>query len=671
MAKEEEQSDVLLVIEKHKRSNYRYSVPAVQKLSRRAQNGKGKRPEVHSDASDSDASDSAGIEADFSRIDVVSDEADPETAAQGLTPGAASSGDNTKQRSPVRAGVGRVRRSGSLQPHSFDERNGDDERGTGNKRELASLKRLRDEAEKPKVNYYYSSSTSKLSRDERKLQVLVGTIERMEKRKPKAQRRSSLDSSISPALLKDISDGLLAASESITDRENAGIGINHPGEAAPARNRPSSSISPKRQGSRLSKKRVIDDDDEDEERNNDEELFVAGGMTVHHDVKRTKHAAIGPLDASVDNLLVKKEYPQQVKEQQPKQPKQPKQRQRGRSSVITIDGSSKTSSNKQAVRASSLFDTPAAFPTVAIKREPAFGQTVEHQTPPKTKPAKSRSGGGRTIVEDPTVRTEHAEPRTQSSIAAQAIRYLPLYTIQLHSDPPTSKLDYFVVDLQIRLLLGMRVGTPKDDGGSDNDDSRAAESNPLFAKYPSLCRQRVTESQKERLWEPLAGMFVSNLQFIHEAAASSLTKSATNGSTSSSPRSSTKSAKSRANRPKTEAATTSTRTLDAEVGVLDADNELVSQFTLHEKRKFVALRLYFVKLDEVVRIIRRDFPQVSKQLITITLDLSSIGLTDTAAVASAHSPPSTHPRPITNVVGESDPESTVPVWNGPQKMLPL
>ncbi|KAJ1892747.1 hypothetical protein LPJ81_005500, partial [Coemansia sp. IMI 209127] len=667
MAKEEEQNDVLRVIEKHKRSDYRYSVPAVQKLSRRAQNGKGKRPEVHSDASDSDASDSAGIEADFSRIDVVSDGADPETAAHGLAPSATSSGDNRKQRPPVRAGTSRVRRSGSLQPHSFDERNGDDGHGTGNKREIASLKRLRDEAEKPKVNYYYSSSTSKLSRDERKLQVLVGTIERMEKRKSKTQRRSSLDSNISPALLKDISYGLLAASESITDRENVGVDVNHPGEAGPARNRQSSSISPQRQGGRPSKKRVIDDDDEDEERTNDEESLVAGGITVHHGVKRTKHATIDPLDASVDSLLVKKEYPQQVKEQQPKQPKQ---RQRGRSSVITIDGSSNPSGNKQAVRPSSLFDTPAAFPTVAIKREPVFGQTVEHQAPPKTKPAKSRLGGGRTIVEDPTVRIEHAEPRTQSSIAAQAIRYLPLYTIQLHSDPPTSKLDYFVVDLQIRLLLGMRVGTPKDDGDSDNDDSRAAESNPLFTKYPSLCRQRVTESQKERLWEPLAGMFVSNLQFIHEATASSLTKSATNGSATPPPRGSTKSAKYRANRSKAETATASTRTLDAEVGVLDADNELVSQFTLHEKRKFVALRLYFVKLDEVVRIIRRDFPQVSKQLITITLDLSSIGLADAAAVVSSHSP-STHPRPITNMVGESDPASAAPVWNGPQKMLPL
>ncbi|KAJ2553703.1 hypothetical protein EV175_002847 [Coemansia sp. RSA 1933] len=638
MAKEEEQGDVLLVIEKHKQSKYLYSVPAVQKLSRRTQNGKGKRVTIQPDSSGSDMSDSAGIEAEFSRIDVVSDDADPDNIS-----------------------------------HEFDNVGVDNT----NKREFASLKRLRDEAEKPQVNYYYSSSTSKLSRDERKLQDLVGTIERLEKRKSKTQRRSSLDLSVNPSLSnKDAPGDLLVVNESMADRENSSIGNAHLGDAGTTRGL-------------LSKKRIIDDDDEDEERYKDKGIGdkpPTVGMTVQHgSVKRAKNAtATDSISVSADGL-VKKEYPQQTQEQQPKQLKP---RQRGRLSVITIDGSGKASTNKNPVVWPSS-DTLTS--TVEIKSEPGFDQkTVVHQTPSsstiKTKPAKSRAGGGRTIVEDPAVRIEHAEPRTQSSIAAQAIRYLPLYTIQLHSDPPTSKLDYFVVDLQIRLLLGMHVGTPRDNSNNCNevdddddegdDDARVAESNPLFAKYPNLCRQRVTASQKERLWEPLAGMFVSNLQFIHEATASSLTKVTPNGSERSSPhppsRGSTKGSKSKGNssRPKAVDSASKRAPSTADAGTPDADNELVSQFTLHEKRKFVALRLYFVKLDEVVRIIRRDFPQVSKQLITITLDLSSIGLADAPAVVSAHSP-STRPRPIANTAGKGDPESVAPVWNGPQKMLPL
>ncbi|KAJ2890055.1 hypothetical protein GGI21_006324, partial [Coemansia aciculifera] len=94
-----------------------------------------------------------------------------------------------------------------------------------------------------------------------------------------------------------------------------------------------------------------------------------------------------------------------------------------------------------------------------------------------------------------------------------------------------------------------------------------------------------------------------------------------------------------------------------------ADSELVSQFTLHEKKKFVALSLYFVKLDEVVEIIRRDYPQISKQLITITLDLSTIG------IAAAPAPP--HMRSLADVFDRDEPPRQCPEWTGPQQMMPL
>ncbi|KAJ2712121.1 hypothetical protein H4R19_002921, partial [Coemansia spiralis] len=236
--------------------------------------------------------------------------------------------------------------------------------------------------------------------------------------------------------------------------------------------------------------------------------------------------------------------------------------------------------------------------------------------------SKGSANGGRTIVEG-----GRAGALTPSAIAAQAIRYLPLYTIQLHTDPPASKLDYYVVDLQIRLLLGMSIDTPT--GPADDD---AGEANPLFEKYPQLCRQRITEAQKERLWEPLAGMFLSNMQIIHGSAPPSKRKASTDGAAA-------------------------------------ADSELVSKFTLHEKGQFVALGLFFVKLDEVVGIIRGDFPQISKHLITITLDLSSVGIADPVPGAGACLPATTWPRLAAEAA--DDGSRKCPVWTGAHKTLPL
>ncbi|KAJ2341119.1 hypothetical protein GGF43_006244 [Coemansia sp. RSA 2618] len=67
-------------------------------------------------------------------------------------------------------------------------------------------------------------------------------------------------------------------------------------------------------------------------------------------------------------------------------------------------------------------------------------------------------------------------PRLQPSPTPQL-----LYTVQLRSGS-------FVVDLQVRLLLGMSNDAP----------------NPLFRAYPQLRRQKLTVPQKERLWGPLS-----------------------------------------------------------------------------------------------------------------------------------------------------------------------
>ncbi|KAJ2316910.1 hypothetical protein IWW52_003401, partial [Coemansia sp. RSA 2704] len=126
-------------------------------------------------------------------------------------------------------------------------------------------------------------------------------------------------------------------------------------------------------------------------------------------------------------------------------------------------------------------------------------------------------------------------------------RFLPLCTVLLHGD-------CFAVDLQVRLLLGMRADAP-------------ADANPLFAAYPHVRRRRVAAAHKEQLWPPLA-----------------------------------------------------------------------ARLALRERRRFVQLPLYFVRLDDVVQVVRRDYAQIAAQLATTPLDLR----------LDAPSP-----------------------WTGPQPMMPL
>lgn len=362
--------------------------------------------------------------------------------------------------------------------HSRSPAAGSIDEDGNSRRELSSLKRLREEAEKPEVNYYYTSANpEKLSRDERKLQALMGTIERMEKRQNKDGRR-----------------------------------------------RPSA---------------------------------------------------------------------------------------------------------------------PATTTTVRdTKEEPVRKRTkMENDVPVKPKQRHSRKqqpiNEGKTIVEEKQPQKGHTI--SMASVAAQAIRYLPLYTIQLHGDPPTSKLDYMVVDLQVRLLLGMPIETL---GQNKDADEPEALSNPLFVAYPHLFRQRITKAQKERLWKPLAGMFATNMQFIHDSSSSVVN---TEFPTSSPP-------------DKTDI----------------VDGNLVRQFTLHEKQKFVGLQLYFVKLDEVVNIIRQDFPLISKQLITISLDLSTISNDKSFSQLSSMPPRlAATATAIPSVEKCTSNDDICPKWNGPQKMLPL
>ncbi|KAJ1945367.1 hypothetical protein GGF37_001737, partial [Kickxella alabastrina] len=664
MALEEEQDEVLQLIEQYRRGRPRISQRPSQTninavvAGKAIDLGKGKRRVVDrplppkrsikgnsrkagSSSSDSGSGDSDdGVVASSKGSARVVAKPPPIKSKKSIAKGGSSS---------------QERRSQSVQ--SRRSASPDANASSSQKRELLALKRLRKEAEKPLVNYYFTSNTSKLSRDERKLQVLMGTIERMEKRKPKEKekQRQSLGN-IGAASVHDIAaiatdDTVLSADHDMGTREDAnGASGANDGDDCVRGRQSSRSISPRRRRGRPPKKRIIDDDDDD--RNVDDDVACSlqkQQPTWQGRAKRPRNATetIEPLADSGN-------------------------RPHGRHSVITIDGTgSKTRGAVQGTIQPDSMVVTSVTPTVNIKTEsvsaaPSISNSKQQQQQPavttngtrgeiqprsrsssshRDKSAKHRSEGGRTIVEDPTAAgLRRADNITPESIAAQAIRYLPLYTIQLHCDPPTSKLDYFVVDLQIRLLLGMPIDTPSGMGSgvnnedNDSDNVDEPDANPLFEAYPHIYRQRITDSQKEHLWEPLAGMFVSNLQFIHET-----TKAGDHAVSSK---------------------TFNDLACSSESSV---DSELVSQFTLHEKKKFVALSLYFVKLDEIVELVRRDYPKISQQLITISLDLSTMGIAEMALPLPRGQPP----KPAVKAVRRSETQIERLAWNGPQNMVPL
>ncbi|KAJ2617994.1 hypothetical protein H4S08_000074 [Coemansia sp. RSA 1365] len=651
MAREEEQKEVLHVIDEYRQSGL--CVPSRTSASGLGQRttggtnssnsvGKGKRPTNTKSADAPVAKES--LTHTFSRA------ASPATRT-------------TEQVSPLQSRKSRDKQSKSLRARRLDNHDQGVPSTSATKRELVSLKRLREEAEKPMVNYYFSSTSSKLSRDERKLQVLMGTIERMEKRTPKERRR------VSAELTESLHGEPAELSVDSADPQKASIMQSESKDG---------NLAPKRRRGRPSKKRAVYDVTDNDEQENEERNGGAGKIIRKANQKqrlgpkRPKYATDEATTFAKPNIAAS----------------------HVQHGVVTIDGSGGAVDSRVSHTPpphNTLFGkvSPTAASTVAIKTESAAvsGEHALARTPSpaivattqptqtrgsgtstrksaarnsvaggrKSKAKQSVEEGGRTIVED-VPQTQQTSTLTPEAIAARAIRYLPLYTIQLHSDPPTSKLDYFVVDMQIRLLLGMSIDTPSKDVASEDDGS----SNPLFQRYPHLCRQRITQSQKEHLWEPLASMFVSNIQLIHDSTAA-LTEE----------RAIAEPADTKVTNPKKKMATGSSTAA--------ADKELVNKFTLHERSRFVALDLYFVKLDEVVKIIRQDYPQISKQLITITLDLSSIGLADvtTANNSMAITPPSlavpakTKPRLVADITKETETRQKPPVWTGPQKMLPL
>ncbi|KAI9487310.1 MAG: ankyrin repeat-containing domain protein [Benjaminiella poitrasii] len=119
---------------------------------------------------------------------------------------------------------------------------------------------------------------------------------------------------------------------------------------------------------------------------------------------------------------------------------------------------------------------------------------------------------------------------------------------------------FFVVDLQISLLLGITT-------------------HQLTKQYPHLQRRLISSKEKERLWSPLSSMICSQYdQRQHYPS--------------------------------------------------------WSAFKENEKQKFLNTDIYFVRLDQIVSMIKDDYSHLSESLITITLD---IGYTASSSVCHSNS----------------------------------
>ncbi|KAG0254222.1 hypothetical protein BG011_005887 [Mortierella polycephala] len=155
-----------------------------------------------------------------------------------------------------------------------------------------------------------------------------------------------------------------------------------------------------------------------------------------------------------------------------------------------------------------------------------------------------------------------------------AQRYLPLYTVQFSDESAstvttavqTTSPHFCVVDQQVQLLLGLGPHS-------------------LYSRYPHLHRRLVTKREKARLWSPLSSMVSDRC-----AAAVKLNYEILPAECQFSSRSTAKTA--------------------------------MSRLKEHEKQKFLGCELYFVRLEDVLELIRRDYGQLNESMMTIMLDIS-------------------------------------------------
>ncbi|KAF8944655.1 hypothetical protein BGZ47_003949 [Haplosporangium gracile] len=275
---------------------------------------------------------------------------------------------------------------------------------------------------------------------------------------------------------------------------------------------------------------------------------------------------------------------------------------RKKAKTSTTDSITEPVSSKQPAAAPVSSTTPTNGTTEPIALDVAMTQAAA-PPPPSTAnaptpivPVSSTKELASSVAEEPLknskveeadnvmVKAESPSPTPRSINDAQ--RYLPLYTVQLSNEAdqvdPTAasttgpelksaassqqQQHFCVVDRQVQLLLGL-TGP-----GS------------LYSRYSHLHRRLVTPREKDRLWSPLSSMVSDRC-----AAAVKLNYEVL--------------------------------PVECQFSSWSTATTAMSRLKEHEKQKFLGCDLYFIRLDEVTELIRRDFPQLEDSMMTITLDI--------------------------------------------------
>ena len=219
-------------------------------------------------------------------------------------------------------------------------------------------------------------------------------------------------------------------------------------------------------------------------------------------------------------------------------------------------------------------------PTIKEAAAPAAATGANGYYENASRPSKVDDGGekGSSALSERVKKEDGADNRIPSQRSVQdAQRYLPLYTVQLldegasretsssSSSSSTGPQHLYVVDRQAQLLLGLASGA-------------------LFARYPHLHRRLINKREKARLWSPLSSMVSDRC-----AAAVKL----------------------------------NFEVLPAECQFSSWTNATTAMSRLkeHEKQKFLGCELYFIRLEEVLGLIRRDYSQLTESMMTIMLDI--------------------------------------------------
>ncbi|KAG0327800.1 hypothetical protein BG004_002679 [Podila humilis] len=230
----------------------------------------------------------------------------------------------------------------------------------------------------------------------------------------------------------------------------------------------------------------------------------------------------------------------------------------------------------------------------------------------------------------PEIKQEAIEVQPSMRSVHDAQRYLPLYTVQLSGDTVESESPivqnskytltngtlqqhFCVVDRQVQLLLGLRPGS-------------------LFLRYPHLYRRMVTKREKARLWSPLSSMVsdrcAAAVKFNYEIT---LPLPQHNHHHShhhySQPLQQQQQQQHHHHHHQNhyhqqqQQQQPQQHELPQQAPSFISTTEAMSRLKEFEKQKFLGCDLYFIRLEEVIEVIKRDYGQLNESMMTITLDI--------------------------------------------------